>query len=245
MHAVLTIAGSDPSGGAGIQADLRTFVACGVVGASAITAVTVQNTKGVQRVFALAPALVAAQIDAVADDLAIDATKIGMLANAEILTAVAEAIQRHHLRNVVLDPVLTATAGGQLLEEPAIALLRSELFPLTAAVTPNVHELHVLSGVAVHDVAGLREAAGRLVEMGARAVVAKGGHLAGPPVDVVYDGRTFTELVGERIAAGRTHGTGCVFSSALAAHLARGATLLEAARAAKALVSDAIAAMRQ
>ena len=240
MRTALTIAGSDPTGGAGIQADLRTFAAFSVSGVSAITAITAQNAEGVRDIFALAPKLVAAQIDAVLEDRAVDAVKIGMLANAAILGVVAEAIERHQFRNVVLDPVIRATAGGQLLEAAAIDSLRTRLFPLVAVVTPNLHELRVLSGIAARDVPELRKAAARLVDLGARAVVAKGGHLPGAPVDVVYDGRTFIELTGERIAAGRTHGTGCMFSSALAARLALGDTLADAARAAKAHVFDMI-----
>ena len=240
MRTALTIAGSDPSGGAGIQADLRTFATCGVAGASAITAVTVQNSKGVHRVFALAPDLVAAQIDAVTSDVEIDATKIGMLANAEIVRAVAEVLGRRKLRNVVLDPVLTATAGGTLLNLDAIARLVAELLPLAAVVTPNVPELQTLTQIVIDDVGAMREGVRRLVTLGARAVIAKGGHLNGRPVDVVYDGQTFTEIDGDRVTVGRTHGTGCLFSSAVAACLARGDSLVDGARTAKKMVAAAL-----
>jgi hydroxymethylpyrimidine/phosphomethylpyrimidine kinase len=241
MHTALTIAGSDPTAGAGIQADLRTFASFDVSGTCAITAITVQNATGVRQVFALAPELVVAQIDAVVDQHRVAATKIGMLGNAAIVDAVAGAIRRHGLANVVLDPVLAASAGGALLEADAIPHLTSQLFPLAAVVTPNVSELQALTGAAVHDLRSLREAAARLVALGARAVVAKGGHLAGPPIDLVYDGARFTELPGDRLEVAGTHGTGCRFSSALAARLAHGDTLVDAARAAKRFVRDALA----
>jgi hydroxymethylpyrimidine/phosphomethylpyrimidine kinase len=242
MMTALTIAGSDSGGGAGIQADLKTFAAHGVFGTTAITAITVQNTLGVSATVALAPDLVAAQIDAVVSDLGAAATKIGMLVNAAIIEAVADAIARHRLVNVVLDTVMRAKHGEPLQDDDGLAVLRERLLPIVTVVTPNVPEAEALTGLRVASVEDLRLAAACLVdELGARAAIVKGGHLEGPAVDVCYDGRTFTELRGERIVSRHTHGTGCTFSAAIAARLARGDDLVEAARTAKAYVTRAIA----
>jgi hydroxymethylpyrimidine/phosphomethylpyrimidine kinase len=240
MQCALTIAGSDSSGGAGIQADLKTFAALGVYGTCAITAITAQNTRGVITVSPLAPELVAAQIDAVAADFRIGATKIGMLAAAGVVEAVADALVRHRLTPMVLDPVLISTSGARLLDEDGVALLRARLLPLAAAVTPNAPEVEALTGLPVHSVADARRAALRLVELGARAVVVTGGHFEEGPVDLVLDEGTFTEISGERLPSRHTHGTGCTFSSAVAARLALGDGLVAAVRAAKAFVADAI-----
>ena len=242
MRTALTIAGSDSSGGAGIQADLKTFAAHGVYGCSAITAITAQNTQGVTGVVELSPAIVAAQIAAVAADIFPDATKIGMLANASIVQSVATAIRAHRLRNVVLDTVMIAKSRARLLEADAIAALREELLPLAAVITPNVPEAEALTGLTIDSVEGLRRAAKRLVELGARAVLVKGGHLSGPAIDVLWDGHEMTELSADRIDSKHTHGTGCTLSSAIAARLARGDALADACRAAKAYVTRAIAA---
>ena len=241
MRTALTIAGSDSSGGAGIQADLKTFAAHGVFGLSAITAITAQNTLGVLRAEAIAPALVAAQIDAVAADLPIHATKIGMLANAAIIESVAAAIDRHRLPHVVLDPVMIAKSGAALLDPDAVHALRTRLLPLAAVVTPNAPEAAALTGHPVTSLDDLRRAAAVLVERGARAAFVKGGHLGGPAVDVFWDGATLTELTADRIDSRHTHGTGCTLSSAIAAHLALGEDLVSAVRAAKAYVTRAIA----
>ena len=240
MHVALTIAGSDPSGGAGLQADLKTFAAHGVYGVSAVTAITVQNTRGVQAVASLAPELVAAQIDAVAADFRLAATKIGMLATSPIVTAVARAIERHRLPRVVLDPVLVASSGTRLLDPAGQAVLIAELLPLADVVTPNTLEAEALVQFPVRALPDAKLAAERLVEMGARAVVITGGHLGGPPVDLVLEGGTCTELPGERVETRHTHGTGCTFSSALAARLALGDALVPAVRAAKAYVERAL-----
>jgi len=237
----LTIAGSDPTGGAGLQADLRTFTAHEVRGVCAVTAITVQHDRGVQQVVPLAPDLVVAQIDAASDGRAIHAVKIGMLVHAGIVAAVADALARHRFPHVVLDPVMTATAGGALLEAAAVPRLVSMLFPLVDVLTPNVDETRVLTGIEARTPDDLRSAAARLVDLGARAVVMKGGHLPDRPVDIVFDGRTSIALEGPRIAVARTHGTGCLFSSALAARLARGDDLVDAARAAKAFVAGVLA----
>jgi hydroxymethylpyrimidine/phosphomethylpyrimidine kinase len=241
MRTALTIAGSDSSGGAGIQADLKTFAAHGVFGLSALTAITAQNTLGVVRASGVDPDLVAAQIDAVAADLPIHATKIGMLANAGVIEAVAAAIERHRLTNVVLDPVMIAKSGAALLDPAAVDALRARLLPLADVVTPNAPEAAALIGSTVTSIEDLRRAAAALVALGARAALVKGGHLAGPAVDVLWDGRTFTELTAARIETRHTHGTGCTLSSAIAARLALGDDLAAAVRAAKAYVTRAIA----
>ena len=241
MRTALTIAGSDSGGGAGIQADLKTFAAHGVFGTSALTAVTAQNTRGVFAVHALPPELVAAQIDAVMSDLPPHAIKIGMLANAAIAVAVADRLRALAVVPIVLDTVMIAKGGAPLLDAGAIDTIRRELIPLAAVVTPNVPEAEALTGVSIRSTDGLREAAAQLVAAGARAAVVKGGHLDGPAVDVFYDGRTFTELRADRVATRHTHGTGCTFSSAIAARLASGDDLLAAVRGAKDYITRAIA----
>ena len=240
MRTALTIAGSDSGGGAGIQADLKTFAAFGVFGTSAITAVTAQNTLGVYDWRPLPTELVKGQIDAVVTDLGADATKIGMIAMAPIAQQVAASLAEHGLPNVVLDTVMVAKGGARLLDDAAVVVIRDALFPLATVVTANVPEAEALTGLAVRDVAGLRAAAARLVELGARAAVVKGGHLEGPAVDVLYDGRTWTELTAARVATRHTHGTGCTFASAIAARLALGDALEPAVREAKAYVTGAI-----
>ena len=240
MRTALTIAGSDSSGGAGIQADLKTFAAHGVYGMSAITAVTAQNTQGVTEVAALSPAMVRAQLVAVATDIPPDATKIGMLANADIIVAVADAIREYRLPNVVLDTVMIAKSRAPLLAVDAIGALRDRLLPIANVITPNVPEAEALTGLAIASVADLRTAARRLVELGARAALVKGGHLSGPAIDVLWDGREMIELKADRIESRHTHGTGCTLSSAIAARLAIGDSLIDACRAAKAYVTRAI-----
>jgi hydroxymethylpyrimidine/phosphomethylpyrimidine kinase len=240
MRTALTIAGSDSGGGAGIQADLRTFAAHQVFGMTAITAVTAQNTLGVSRVLALPPDMVTAQIDAIASDLPVDAVKIGMLANAEIAAAVAHALRRYRFPIVVLDPVMVAKGGASLLDRAAVSILRAELMPLATIVTANVPEAEALTGLTLRTVADLRTAAVALVDAGVAAAVVKGGHLEGPSTDVLYDGRDLIELPGERFPTRHTHGTGCTFAAAIAARLALGAALADAVRHAKAYVAHAI-----
>jgi len=240
MRTALTIAGSDSGGGAGIQADLKTFAAFGVYGLTAITAITAQNTRGVTAVHALDPALVVAQIDAVWSDLAPSATKIGMLANTPIIEAVADALTRLGAPLVVLDPVMVAKGGDHLLERSAINALRTKLVPLATVVTPNVPEAEVLTGMTITSIEDQREAAARLVGLGARVAVVKGGHLTGRAVDVWHDGSRVIELDAERIDTPHTHGTGCTFSSAVAACLALGSSPEDAARRAKTYVTGAI-----
>jgi hydroxymethylpyrimidine/phosphomethylpyrimidine kinase len=241
MRTALTIAGSDSSGGAGIQADLRTFHALGVFGTSAITAVTAQNTRGVTHVFPLPPPLVVAQIDAVVSDLGASATKIGMLATRAIVEAVAEALTRHRLPHVVLDTVMIAKGGARLLDEGAVHAIRQSLLPLAEVVTANVPEAEALTGYVLGDVADLRRAARAIAGAGARTVIVKGGHLDGPAIDVLFDGTDVVELHADRIATRHTHGTGCTFAAAIAARLALGDSVIAAARAAKLYVTRAIA----
>ena len=237
----LTIAGSDSGGGAGIQADLKTFAALGVYGTSAVTAITAQNTVGVRAVHDVPPAIVAAQIDAVLDDIGADAAKTGMLSSAEIIEVVAERLRAHSVTRLVVDPVMVAKSGDRLLREDAVAALRELLIPLAAVVTPNAPEASVLAGLEVVDDATAREAARRIHALGPSLVIVKGGHLGGERSDdVAFDGASFEVLSAPRIDTPHTHGTGCTFSAAIAAELARGRSPLDAARAAKAFLHGAI-----
>jgi len=240
MRTALTIAGSDSGGGAGIQADLKTFAAHGVYGMSVLTAVTAQNTVTVTASLALPPELVVAQIDAIAGDLPVHAVKLGMLANAGIVAAVADALERHGLGPVVVDPVMVAKGGAPLLDADAADVVRSRLLRLATIVTPNAPEAAALTGLEVTTRAGQRQAAAALLELGARAALVKGGHLEGPAVDVLATGDFIIELAGERIASRHTHGTGCTLSAAIAARLATGDDLRAAVEAAKAYVARAI-----
>jgi hydroxymethylpyrimidine/phosphomethylpyrimidine kinase len=237
----LTIAGSDSSGGAGIQADLKTFAALGVYGASAITAITAQNTLGVQAILELPAGLVGAQIDAVLSDIGADAVKTGMLFGIAIIETVADRLRAHGVTRLVVDPVMVAKSGDRLLREDAVAALRELLLPLAAVVTPNAPEASVISGIDVDDEPTAREAARRIHAMGPRLVIVKGGHLGGErSEDIVFDGTTFDTLSAPRIDTPHTHGTGCTFSAAIASGLARGQSPLESARAAKAFLQGAI-----
>ena len=240
VRKVLTIAGSDSGAGAGIQADLKTFAALGVYGTSAITAITAQNTVGVTEIFALSPKLVAAQIDAVIGDIGAHALKTGMLANAGIIAIVAEKIREHRLKNFVIDPVMVAKSGDVLLRREAIAALRSALIPLATVVTPNIPEAEELTGIRLTGAKETQQAARRIIDMGARSVVIKGGHLKGPATDLFFDGKTFRELRSPRIRTRHTHGTGCTFSAAIAAYLARGEEVPEAVSRAKKFITQAI-----
>ena len=243
MRAVLTIAGSDSVAGAGIQADLKTFAALGVYGTSALTAVTSQNTAGVGDLFVMPPLVVRSQIECVVQDVAISAVKTGMLANAGIVTVVAEALGHLECRNLVVDPVMAAASPGRrtLLAPEAVSILTSQLFPLASVVTPNISEAGVLAGMVVESLGAAREAARRILDLGPKAVVVKGGHLAGAQaIDLLYDGRTFTEFAAPRSSAVQVHGTGCTFASAIAAGLALGDDLASAVDRAKRYVTGAI-----
>ena len=241
MPSVLTIAGSDSSAGAGIQADLKTFAALGVYGTCAITAITAQNTRGVTAVQETPPDIVAAQIDAVAADIRPDASKTGMLASAPIIEVVAAKVREYGLPNLVVDPVMVAKSGDRLLRDDAVTVLRDLLLPLAAVVTPNLPEAEVLAGFAIDSDEDVRRAAKEIVGLGARAVVVKGGHReAAEAVDVLYDGTTFRDYSAPRIDTTSTHGTGCTFASAIAAYLARGEPLAEAVGRAKEYLTEAL-----
>ena len=241
---VLSIAGSDSGGGAGIQADLKTFAALGCFGMTAITALTAQNTCGVRAIHPVPPDMLRAQIDAVLEDIGADAVKVGMLHSPEIVRTVAQAIDRHHLSRVVFDPVMVATSGAKLIDDPAIAVLVAELFPRATLITPNLDEAALLVGRPLVCAQDMAQAAAELLANGARAVLLKGGHLAG---DVVMDLLLPAEgeplwMQAPRIATANTHGTGCTLSSAIAAHLALGAPLIDAVQQARAFVRQALQA---
>jgi len=240
----MTIAGSDSGGGAGIQADLKTFAVLGVFGTSAITALTAQNTTGVTGVVEIAPEFVVQQIDAIMADIGADAAKTGMLANAGIIEAVTAAVRRWGLARLVVDPVMIAKSGAPLLRPEAIHALRTLLLPAAMVVTPNLHEASALVGRPVRSMPEMREAARAIQAMGPRHVVVKGGHLddTDRAVDLLFDGETFEEFSAPRAAARHTHGTGCVFSAAIAAELAKGRTVPEAVQRAKAVITAGIAA---
>jgi hydroxymethylpyrimidine/phosphomethylpyrimidine kinase len=239
----LTIAGSDSGGGAGIQADLKTFSVLGVYGMTAVTAVTVQNTQGVSGYEALSPQAVGDQIRAVATDIGVDAAKTGMLATAGIVEAVADAVAGLALPNLVVDPVFVSKHGDELLAKEAVEALRSRLLPLAAIVTPNLPEASGLAGFRVETPDDMRRAAEAILANGPRAVLVKGGHLgdaAGAAADLFLDGGSEEWLSAPRIDTPHTHGTGCTLSAAIAGHLARGDPLPEAVRAGKAFVTEAI-----
>jgi hydroxymethylpyrimidine/phosphomethylpyrimidine kinase len=236
----LTIAGSDSGGGAGIQADLKTFSALNVYGMSAVTAITAQNTRGVSGVQAIEAELVAEQIRAVASDIGIHAAKTGMLFSVEIIQTVAKTVQDTGPYALVVDPVMVATSGDRLLQPEAEVSLQRDLIPLATVVTPNLDEVAVLVGYQVSSLEAMQDAARQLVAGGAPAVVVKGGHAVEKATDVFYDGRDMTLLRGEIVPTPNTHGTGCTFSAAICALLARGAPLPEAVRGAKTYISGAL-----
>jgi hydroxymethylpyrimidine/phosphomethylpyrimidine kinase len=237
----LTIAGSDSGGGAGIQADLKTFAALGVHGACVITALTAQNTAGVAGILDVPPAFVGDQIDAVVGDFAMHATKTGMLATPEVIEIVVAKVQQYGLTPLVVDPVLAATSGALLMREEAIAVLRERLLPLATIVTPNIPEAEALTGHPVDSLATMREAARRIHAFGPGSIVVKGGHLSdGDAVDVFFDGENLVELRRPRLDSQHTHGTGCTFASAIAAGLALGLALPSAVGRAKDVVTEAI-----
>ncbi len=237
MKTAMTIAGVDSGGGAGIAADLKTFAALGVHGTCVITSVTAQNTKGVQNSFDIPTEFIEEQFDAVARDIKIDCAKTGMLSSSEIVSTVAKLIKKQKLR-LVIDPVMAAEAGGKLLKEEAVGVLIEELLPFAEVVTPNVPEAERLSGFKIRDMNDAEKAARKIHELGAKAVIVKGGHLEG--IDVLYDG-SYTYIEGT-IVKGGTHGSGCTHSAALTAELAKGTSLVEAAQRAKKFVERAILA---
>ena len=236
----MTIAGSDSGGGAGIQADLKTFAALGAYGTSVLTAVTAQNTLGVTEVFELPASLVRSQIDAVLSDIGTDVVKTGMLFSAAIIEAVAGKMEEHSLARVVVDPVMVAASGDRLLQEEATEALRTRLLPLATVVTPNAPEAEVLVGRKLETLEDYRNAAREIVGMGAAAAVVKGGHAEGPATDILFDGKEIRAFTAQRIDTNSTHGTGCTFASAIAVGLARGLSVREAVSEAKRYVSAAI-----
>jgi hydroxymethylpyrimidine/phosphomethylpyrimidine kinase len=238
MKSVMTIAGSDPSGGAGIQADLATFAVFNVKGLSAITAVTIQDPKSVKGLFPIPPSFVVQQIETIAQACTIDAVKVGMLAKGETVTALSELLNRLDLTTVVLDPVITSSSGFPLLEESGIPALR-DLLPRVLIVTPNLHEASLLTGRKVVTEEDMGEAVIRIREMGPRYVLIKGGHLEGEAVDILYDGEVIKRYAAERVGGG-LHGTGCILSAALAACLAKGYNIERAVAESKAYVTSQI-----
>lgn len=236
----MTVAGSDSGGGAGIQADLKTFAALGVHGTSAITALTAQNTLGVTGIFDVPPSFVEAEFDAIATDIGVDAMKTGMLSNAEIITSVCGRISHYGIFNVVVDPVMVATSGDLLLREDAVGALRTMLLPLALVVTPNLREAEVLSGIRIDTVDAVREACRLILGFGPRHVLLKGGHATGDAVDWLYDGKELVSFRAPRIDTSNTHGTGCTLSAAIAAHLALGLEVRQAVAASKEYITAAI-----
>lgn len=236
---LLTIAGFDPSCGAGTAADLKTFAAHGCYGVAAITSLTVQSTQGVQTAHNTPSAELRAQLDVLAKDCDIAAVKIGMLGNRANAAVVGEFLEAHKFAHVVLDPVMKSSSGAELLDAAGIKFLAAELLKRASVITPNVPEAEVLTALAIKDVTEMEAAARKLVEMGARAVIVKGGHMD-RAVDVLFDGAEMVQLGGDRVKTDNTHGTGCAFASAIAAQLASGRSLLEAATLAKAYVMKAI-----
>ena len=241
MKIALTIAGSDASGGAGIQADLKTFQALGVFGMSAVTAVTVQNTQKVYAVEEISPAIVRDQILRLYEDSPIDAVKIGMVSSIPLIESIAAALNQVMPTNIVLDPVMISKSGYSLLNEDARAALTELLFPLADVVTPNIHEAEALIGESIDTTTAMGKAARKIARLGVRRVMLKGGHLGGPrATDIVFDGRETRHLSSERITTQNTHGTGCTLSAAIAAHLARGRDFFTAVTEAKHFITGAI-----
>ena len=240
MRRALTIAGSDSGGGAGIQADLKTFAALGVYGTSAITSVTAQNTVGVQGIHDLPPEFVGRQNDSILEDIAIDAAKTGMLSTAPITKIVAEKMKAYRIERLVIDPVMVAKSGAPLLRPDAVKALIERLLPLALIVTPNLQEAEALAEIRIDGLDAMRVAAKQIHALGPRYVVVKGGHLRGRATDLLFDGSDFRELDAERIDTPHTHGTGCVFSAAIAAELAKGTPVPDAVAVAKHFVTAAI-----
>ncbi len=238
----MTIAGSDSGAGAGIQADLKTFAAHGVYGTSVVTAITAQNTRAVLAVAEVPEEVVAPQIDAVLEDIGTDATKTGMLSSRAIIETVVDRIEAWGVDKLVVDPVMVAKSGDRLLQVDAIAALRDRLLPLALVTTPNIPEAEVLSGRTITDAKQLKEAAKAIASFGPRFVVIKGGHRDDSPIDLLFDGMYFLEFASERVQTANTHGTGCTYSAAITAQLARGIEPIEAVNEAKRFVTEALRA---
>lgn len=236
----MTIAGSDSGGGAGIQADVKTFAALGVYGTSVVTAVTAQNTRAVLAVAEVPEEVIALQIDGVMEDIGADAAKTGMLSSASIIETIADRLEAWGVERLVVDPVMVAKSGDHLLQPAAVETLKRRLLPLALVVTPNLPEAIVLSGRGIADDHGVREAARAIAALGPRYVVIKGGHRSGPAIDTLFDGTDFVDFSSERVATVNTHGTGCTFSAAITAYLAHGHDVPEAISAAKRYLTDAL-----
>lgn len=242
VYRAMTVAGSDSGGGAGIQADLKTFQELEVFGTSALTAITAQNTLGVQGIYPLSPEAVKEQMESVLSDIGADAVKTGMLFSREIIEVVASILQKYEVRHLVVDPVMVAKGGQSLLQEEAVDAVKRALLPLAEIVTPNIPEAEVLTGMKIETDEDAEEAARRIASWGARHVVIKGGHRAtSTATDLLFDGKNFFRLSGERVDTRHTHGTGCTYAAAIAAELAKGNQVLEAAKTAKSFIQAAIA----
>ncbi|RAK23226.1 hydroxymethylpyrimidine/phosphomethylpyrimidine kinase [Anoxybacillus vitaminiphilus] len=242
VYKALTIAGSDSGGGAGIQADLKTFQELKVFGMSALTAVTAQNTLGVQGVYPLSVEAVKQQIESIGTDLGADAVKTGMLFSSEIIQAVAEKIKQFGWKNIVVDPVMIAKGGAPLLQDEAVSALKNDLLPLATVITPNIPEAEVLTAMTIRTLEDRQKAAKRLHELGVKYVVIKGGHDEGESeaVDLLYDGEEFSYFKSKRVKTKHTHGTGCTFAAAITAELAKGSNVKEAVQTAKDFIQAAI-----
>ncbi len=243
MKAVLTIAGSDCSGGAGIQADLKTMLANGVYGMSAITALTAQNTTGVSAIMNVTPEFLGQQLDSIFTDIFPDAVKIGMVSDKELIRMIAVKLRQYQPKNIVIDPVMVATSGARLIAEDAVAVLKQELFPLADVLTPNIPEAEVLLGSSIETAEDMKKAAEEISRQYACAVLCKGGHSINDANDLLYNSNQATWFAGKRIANPNTHGTGCTLSSAIASNLAKGHTMAEAVKLAKEYISGALGAM--
>jgi hydroxymethylpyrimidine/phosphomethylpyrimidine kinase len=241
---VLTVAGSDSCGGAGIQADLKTIAALGALGMSVITAVTAQNTLGIQGIYEVSPDFVERQFESVMTDIGVDAAKTGMLTNIDILKVVAAMTRKYAITKLVVDPVMVAKGGEALIKGKVRETLIRELIPLAFVVTPNIHEAEVLADMKITSVQEMKKAARIIYKFGAKNVVVKGGHLTGDAVDVLYDGKKFYTFSSRRIDKKETHGTGCTFSAAIVTLLARGESVIEAVKGAKTYITEAIMSAR-
>ncbi len=243
MNTALTIAGSDSSGGAGIQADIKTMTANGVYAMSAITALTAQNTTGVTGIMEVTPDFLAKQLDAVFTDIVPDAVKTGMVASSELIKTIAERLKKYDAKNIVVDPVMVATSGAKLISDDAIETLKQELLPIATVITPNIPEAEVLSGMTVHSEEDMIAAAKKIYEDYGCAVLCKGGHQINDANDLLYRDGGYVWFKGRRIDNPNTHGTGCTLSSAIASNLAKGENLDKAVKLAKYYISGALAAM--
>ena len=243
MRTALSIAGSDSSGSAGIQADLKTMTMNGVFAMSAVTALTAQNTTGVRSVMEATPAFLADELDAVFEDIRPDAVKTGMVSSSALIRVIAQKLRQYEAKNIVVDPVMVATSGARLLQEEALQTLKTELLPLADVVTPNIPEAEILADMSITNAEEMRTAAKQIHDAYGCAVLLKGGHRVNDANDLLYDGETFTWFEGRRIDNPNTHGTGCTLSSAIAANLAKGFELPDAVRRSKEYISGALAAM--